>query len=69
MVGSTRERPMCPVCKHRMALARISPGERGFEERTFECATCGRTDKISLAVDPFKSDAVGWLAGELKPPR
>jgi hypothetical protein len=52
-----------------MALARISPGERGFEERTFECATCGRTDKISLAVDPFKSDAVGWLAGELKPPR
>ena len=23
------------VCKHRMALARISAGERGFEERTF----------------------------------
>ncbi len=68
MSGSTNERPMCPVCKHRMALARISPGERGFEERTFECATCGRTEKISLAVDPMKSDALGWLAGELKPP-
>jgi hypothetical protein len=23
-----------------MALGRISPGERGFEERTFECSTC-----------------------------
>jgi hypothetical protein len=58
---SADERPMCPVCKHRTALARISPGERGFEERAFECATCGRTDKISLALDPMKSDAVGGL--------
>ncbi|SIO10589.1 hypothetical protein SAMN05443247_02027 [Bradyrhizobium erythrophlei] len=65
----TNDRPMCPACKHRMALARISPGERGFEERTFECSTCGRTETISIAVDPMKSDAVGWLAGELKPPR
>jgi hypothetical protein len=69
MVRSTSERPMCPVCKHRMALARISPGQRGFEERTFECATCGRTDKIAVAVDLMKTDAVGWLAGELRPPR
>jgi hypothetical protein len=52
-----------------MALARISPGQRGFEERTFECATCGRTDKIAVAVDLMKTDAVGWLAGELRPPR
>ena len=62
------DRPMCPVCKHRMALGRISPGERGFEERTFECSTCGRTERISIEVDPMKSDAVGWLAGELRPP-
>jgi hypothetical protein len=52
-----------------MALARISAGERGFEERTFECSTCERTEKISVAVDLMKSDAVGWLASELKPPR
>jgi hypothetical protein len=52
-----------------MALARIPPGERGFEEQTFECATCERTEKVSVAVDPMKSDAVGWLAGELRPPR
>ena len=67
--SSTVERPMCPVCKHRMGLARISPGERGIEERTFECATCHRTEKLSLAIDPLKTDAVGWLASELKPPR
>jgi hypothetical protein len=52
-----------------MALGRISPGERGFEERTFECSTCERTEKISVLVDPLKSDAVGWLASELRPPR
>lgn len=68
MTASINERLMCPVCKHRMALARISPGEYGLEERTFECSTCGRTEKLSMPVDPLKTDAVGWLAGELKPP-
>jgi hypothetical protein len=51
-----------------MSLARISPGKRGFEERTFECATCHRTEKLSFPVDPLKTDAVGWMASELKPP-
>ncbi|MGX0962378.1 ribosomal protein L37AE/L43A [Bradyrhizobium japonicum] len=68
MALSTNERPMCPVCKHRMGLARISPGPRGFDERTFECSTCERTEVVRLAVDPMQTDAVGWLAGELKPP-
>ncbi len=63
------ERPMCPTCKHRMGLARISPGERGFEQRTFECSTCDHIKALSLPVDPLQTDAVGWLAGELKPPR
>jgi hypothetical protein len=62
------ERPMCPTCKHRMGLARISPGERGFERRTFECSTCRRIEEVSFATDPLKTNAVGWLAGELKPP-
>jgi hypothetical protein len=52
-----------------MGLARISPGKRGFEERTFECSTCHRIEKISFANDPLKTDAVGWLASELRPPR
>jgi hypothetical protein len=60
---------MCPVCKHRMGLARISAGERGVEVRTFECATCHRIEKVSFAIDPLKTDAVGWLASELRPPR
>ncbi|MCS3929267.1 transposase-like protein [Bradyrhizobium elkanii] len=68
MAVSTNERPMCPVCKHRMGLARISPGPRGFDERTFECSTCERTEVVRSAVDPMQTDAVGWLAGELKPP-
>jgi len=51
-----------------MALARISPGPRGFDERTFECSTCERTEMVRFAVDPMQTDAVGWLAGELKPP-
>jgi hypothetical protein len=52
-----------------MGLARISPGKRGFEERTFECSTCRRIEKISFVVDPLRTDAVGWLASELRPPR
>jgi hypothetical protein len=52
-----------------MAFARISPGECGFEVRTFECSTCDRTELISTSVDPLKTDAVGWIAGELRPPR
>ena len=62
------ERPMCPACRHRMGLSRTSPGQRGFEERTFECGTCRRTQRVAFPVDPMKTDAVGWLAGELRPP-
>lgn len=68
-LSSIIERPMCPTCKHRMGLVRISPGERGFEERTFECGTCHRIEKACLAVDPMKTDALGWLASELRPPQ
>jgi hypothetical protein len=52
-----------------MGLARISAGERGIEVRTFECAACHRIEKVSFAIDPLKTDAVGWLASELRPPR
>jgi hypothetical protein len=52
-----------------MGLAGISAGEHGVEVRTFECATCHRIEKVSFAIDPLKTDAVGWLASELRPPR
>jgi len=51
-----------------MGLAGISAGVRGFEQRTFECATCHRVEKVSYPIDPLKTDAVGWLASELKSP-
>jgi len=62
------ERPMCPACKRRMRLACVAPRAQDFEERTFECSTCERVEKVSFPVDPMKTDAVGWLAGELRPP-
>jgi hypothetical protein len=52
-----------------MALARITPGQRGFEIRTFECSTCGRTEQVSMSADPMNGDALGWLVGEVQPPR
>jgi hypothetical protein len=64
---SINERPMCPVCKHRMGLARISLGNRGFEDRTFECATCHRIEKVTFAIDPMKT-GFGSVDSELKPP-
>ena len=64
---SISDRPMCPTCKHRMGLARISPGQRGFEERTFECGTCHQLEKVSLPVDPLNTNGVGWTASDSKP--
>ena len=42
----------------------LSPGKRGFEERTFECSTCRRIEKHFFAVDLMKTDALGWFASE-----
>jgi hypothetical protein len=52
-----------------LALVRglISPGKRRFEERTFECSTCARIEEIFIAVNLKRTDAVNWLAGELRP--
>ena len=58
-------RPRCPRCQMRMLTADISPGPEGFEHRTFECRKCGHTEKKILACDPLKSNAIGWLSGEL----
>jgi hypothetical protein len=34
------------------------------EKRIFECAKCNSTATVT-ALDPLKSDALGWLSGEL----
>ena len=62
------QRLRCPKCRTRMILARISPGPRGFELRSFDCTKCDHAEQIAIAQDPMKSGDVGWLVGELRPP-
>jgi DNA-directed RNA polymerase subunit RPC12/RpoP len=61
-------RPRCPDCSMRMLTVDIVAGPEGFEHRTFECSRCGHSEKKVLTCDPLKSNAIGWLASELKPP-
>jgi hypothetical protein len=65
---SAIERPPCAKCQKPMMLARIAPGPTGYDLRTFECAKCDHVHTTFVATDPMKSDAQGWLAGELRPP-
>jgi predicted nucleic acid-binding Zn ribbon protein len=62
------ERPRCPKCHDRMDLARIMPGPKGYDLRNFECDKCDYVTTVTVVTDPMKSDAMGWLAGSLKPP-
>jgi hypothetical protein len=40
-----------------------------FKSARSRVSTCGRTEKNSVTIDPMKTDAIGWLAIELRPPR
>jgi hypothetical protein len=51
-----------------MITVAIASGPDGVEHRTFECRKCGHSETAILASDPLKSDAAGWIAGELRPP-
>jgi hypothetical protein len=62
-------RPRCPNCQTRMIAVAIASGPEGFERRTFECRKCGHCETDVVANDPLNSDAVGWTAGELRPPQ
>jgi hypothetical protein len=53
----------------RMVTADVSAGPEGFERRAFECRKCGHTETKMMVSDPFKSDAIGWLSGELGRPQ
>jgi tRNA(Ile2) C34 agmatinyltransferase TiaS len=59
------QRPRCPKCQLRMKTAGVLDGPRGFEKRAFECRKCGTAEIRMLASDPLKTDALGWLSGEL----
>ena len=59
------QRPRCPRCTTRMKATDVASGPDGFEHWKFECPKCGDTKTNVIASDPLKSDAVGWLSGEL----
>ncbi len=61
-------RPRCPDCQTRMITVSVSEGPEGFEHRTLECPKCARTETRIVACDPLKSDAMGWIESELRPP-
>lgn len=54
-------RPSCPKCQTRMSLARISPGPKGFDIRTFECGKCDHVHIVTVETDPMTSAIAGWL--------
>jgi hypothetical protein len=61
-------RPRCPNCYSEMMLSRILPSRAALDLRTFECGKCAHVEKVVVGGDPMKSDALGWLLGELRPP-
>jgi phage FluMu protein Com len=62
-------RPHCPKCRqNRMLLSKLEAGPAGFDYRTFECQKCGRIETRVAESDPMSSEALRWLASELKPP-
>ena len=50
------ERPECPKCHLRMALAHTARGPSGFDIWTFDCATCEHAHIVTVAIDPMTSN-------------
>jgi hypothetical protein len=67
---SSIECPCCSHCQARMTPTANSPAPQGYDLRTFECAKCDRISTRLVPSDPMKTgDALGWLNGELGPPK
>ena len=54
------ESSTCPHCGAVLTLA-LPPGGKG--QRTFQCLDCDRPDPLKM------DEVIGWLNGELKPPK
>ena len=65
-VGRRINRSAANATSMENALNQPNRRSDGKSEKT---VTCHLIEKVSFPVDPMKTDAVGWLAGELKPPR
>ena len=51
-----------------MEVQRLDEARMGFEHWTLRCTRCGHIDQVQMSTDPLKSDASGWMTGELRPP-
>jgi transcription elongation factor Elf1 len=63
------QRPRCPQCQSQMRIQSVAPGRRGFEYWTLRCTKCGLVHEAQVPADPLKSEALGWLDGDLRPPK
>ena len=63
------ERPSCRKCRHPMRVGRNLPGVARYSELSFECSTCGCCETLAIPVRPLRTDTIGWLASELRPPK
>ena len=61
-------RPRCPQCQAPVIVQRATAGRPGFEHWTLRCAKCGHIHEAQVQTDPMKSEAVGWLSGDLHAP-
>jgi uncharacterized Zn finger protein len=52
-----------------MTVQRIIASRPGFEHWTLRCTKCGHIHEAQVHIDPMKSDAQGWLHGELGQPK
>ena len=48
---------------------RIAHGGKDFDVRSFECPKCAFVHVITVATDPMKSEAAGWILSDLNAPR
>jgi hypothetical protein len=66
--SSATKRPSCPNCRRQMLVTRILPAKGEYQHIRFDCLTCPRFEVRVIPVDPLRTDAIGWLASELRPP-
>jgi uncharacterized Zn finger protein len=60
--------PRCPQCQAPALIQRATPGRSGFEHWTLRCPKCGNIHEVQVQTDPMKSEAIGWLSGDLHAP-
>jgi hypothetical protein len=63
------ELPSCRKCRHPMRVGWNLSGVAGYHKLSFECSTYGCCGTLAIPLHPVRTDTIGWLVGELRPPR